>query len=373
MWSKVISDSGVHVQTALIIGCGRVARHHARAISSTAGIRLEAVCDLDPAKGEGFSREFGVPYFENYHKMLKAFPDAGVVAVITPSGMHLEHSLDVIKSYHRNVILEKPPTLKPSDLATIFEAAESQRVSVFPVFQNRHNKAVQRVLRALHDGQLGKIRLCSIRVHWNRPQRYYDLAAWRGTWALDGGCLTNQGIHHLDIMRFLAGDVSSVTARTATQRAVIEVEDTAVALVTFSSGALGTVEVTTAAEPTDLEASISLVCENGMAKIGGVAANELEVFTPDEGECVGHSEDFSESIYGSGHSRVYEEVVAALTSKEPFSVTPSDAMGSLNFLNSLYLADEESRWVSVNNSPESARTGKADEHLASLYRSQPQP
>ena len=356
------------MKTVVIIGCGRVARHHAKAIEAIPDLRLGAVCDLDQAKARALASEYRVPWFTDYRRMLAEHDEAAMAAVITPSGMHLEHAQEVISNFGKSVVLEKPPTLRTSDLESLWSSAEKHGVSVFPVFQNRYNLAVQRVLSALDDGELGAVRLCSVRVHWNRPQRYYDLAPWRGTWALDGGCLTNQGIHHLDLMRLVGGNVVSVACKASTQRASIEVEDSAVAIVTFASGALGTIEITTAAEPRDWEASLSLVCDNGVAKIGGVAANELQLFSPDTGECDRFSEDFSESIYGSGHFMIYERVAEYFESGRPFPVSREDARATLDFLNALYLADETASWVDVAGVLENTRLGSRNEALAELYR-----
>ena len=97
----------------------------------------------------------------------------------------------------------------------------------FPIFQNRYNAAVK-VKHALVNDELGDVRIVSVRVRWCRPQSYYDLSPWRGTYAQDGGALTNQGIHHIDLLRYLVGDIKSVHATMRTMGADIEVEDTIV-------------------------------------------------------------------------------------------------------------------------------------------------
>ena len=276
-----------------IIGCGRIAGHHGRAIAATPGVTLVAVCDLAASKATAYAQEFGAQAYTNYHDMLLRHPEIDLVAIMTPSGMHREHALDVITGYGKHIIVEKPTFLRPSHVERVYGAARTAGVEVFAVFQNRHNTAVRRVARGLRDGELGRIRSVAGRVRWCRPQRYYDLAPWRGTWAMDGGCMTNQGIHHIDLLRKLGGEVRRVAAAQSTQGAAIEVEDTATAALEFASGALGTLEITTAARPIDYEASLSLVCENGLAQIGGIAGNELQGYTPEPAACASESEDFS--------------------------------------------------------------------------------
>jgi UDP-N-acetyl-2-amino-2-deoxyglucuronate dehydrogenase len=234
-----------------IIGCGRVSGHHCRSIVDTDGVELEAVCDLVPERADAYREQFGAKAYTSYHQMLLENPAINTVAIITPSGMHREHALEIITRYRKNVIVEKPTFLLPSHLEEVYSVAGKEGLQVFPVFQNRHNLAVRRVFEGIATGELGKIRSVAVRVRWCRPQRYYDLAPWRGTFAMDGGALTNQGIHHIDLLRRLGGEVAQVNSVHRTFGADIEVEDTAAASIIFESGAIGTLEVTTAARPID--------------------------------------------------------------------------------------------------------------------------
>lgn len=351
-----------------VIGCGRVSGHHCRSIVETDGVELVAVCDLVIEKANIYQEQFGAKAYDNYHQMLLENPQIDTVAIITPSGMHYEHALDIIARYRKNIIVEKPTFMKPSQVREVYAKAAEAGVQVFAVFQNRHNSAVTRVLWGLAHGELGRLRSVSVRVRWCRPQRYYDLAPWRGTYAMDGGCLTNQGIHHIDLLRLMGGEVSRVCAVHKTLGADIEVEDTATAAIVFKNGAIGALEVTTAARPIDYEASLSLVCENGLAQIGGIAVNELQIYTPDPDACVKNSEDFSGNVYGHGHVKIYEEIVAFFEKGQPFPVTYEDTLATIQLLNSFYLADETQSWVSVASAGDSARLGQLDNDLAEMYR-----
>lgn len=352
-----------------IIGCGRVAGHHCKSVMQTEGAELVAVCDLVADKANVYRDQFGVKAYVNYHQMLREIPHIDTVAIVTPSGMHYEHAVDIMSRYRKNVIIEKPTFMKPSQVRDCYALAETLGVRVFAVFQNRHNLAVQRVRRGLQAGELGSLRIAAVRVRWCRPQRYYDLAPWRGTFAMDGGCLTNQGIHHIDLLRQLGGAVKRVCSVHRTLGANIEVEDAVTAVVEFDSGAIGTVEVTTAARPIDYEASLSLVCEKGLAQIGGIAVNELQVYSPDPAACAPNSEDFSGNVYGNGHVKIYEEIVACFRSGTAYPVDRDDALATIQLLNSFYVADERHDWVNLDSAGDSVRLGRPDDALARLYRS----
>jgi predicted dehydrogenase len=351
-----------------VIGCGRIAGHHCRMILATEGVELMAVCDLIEEKAVAYSKEFNVPCFTNYREMFQALPGINIVAIITPSGMHYEYATEIMRQYRKSVIVEKPTFMRPSHVTETYALASQLGLHVFPVFQNRYNLAVQRVKQAISNGELGDVRIAAVRVRWCRPQRYYELAPWRGTYAQDGGALTNQGIHHIDLMRNLVGEVKRVNATMRTLGANIEVEDTVVATVEFERNTVGILEVTTAARPIDFEASISLVCEKGLAQIGGIAVNELQVFTPDPSVCPACSEDFSASIYGNGHREMYKDIANFWYKKVPYPIDQRDCLNTIKLLNAFYRSDEAGTWVDAESNEESVRLGRPDESLANLYR-----
>lgn len=350
-----------------LIGCGRVAGHHLRSIAEVEGGEIVAVCDLEIDKAKAYGEQYAIPFFSNYHEMLSRVPGIDVVAVITPSGMHFEHGMEVMRRYRKHLIMEKPTFMRPEQVEAAYGLAAELGLAIFPVFQNRHNRAVERVRRAIELGELGDIRIMAVRVRWCRPQRYYDLAPWRGTFSHDGGALTNQGIHHVDLLRYLGGEVTRVSASMRTLGADIEVEDTVVATLAYASRAVGVLEVTTAARPDDFEASLSIVGSKGLAQLGGWAVNELQVFTPDPGACAEASEKIPDA-YGFGHRTVYRNLVASLRQGAPFPVDRRDCLSSLRLLHAFYRSDEAGDWVEVESEDQSARLGLPNEAISALYR-----
>ncbi len=350
-----------------IIGCGRIASRHGEALKGAEFTELVAVCDLDETRRTQKSQELGVPGYRDYHEMLKFHPEIELVDILTPSGMHGEHAEDLLLHYNKHLMIEKPMTLDLAEAIKIKKMADQRSLRIFPIFQNRYNTAVQRVKGALSNkDELGKLRVGTVRMRWCRPQRYYDLADWRGTWAMDGGALTNQGIHYLDLLRYLCGEVEQVCAISATLGAKIEVEDTAVAILKFKNGALGVIEVMTSARHDDFEASISAVCENGLAVIGGIAANELVTFTPSESTKTEFNESFPH-IYGFGHNVLLNEIGKAIRNNTPAPIEFDDAVSSLSLLHALYVSSETGEWVNPETVSKS-KLGIRDDRLRSPYR-----
>jgi UDP-N-acetyl-2-amino-2-deoxyglucuronate dehydrogenase len=290
------------------------------------------------------------------------------VTILTPSGSHYEHSVEIISHYKKHLLIEKPFVMTTTQGIALKKLADEHKVEIFPLYQNRFNKAVQKVKLAMQpDGELGKLRVGTVRVRWCRPQRYYNLSPWRGTWAMDGGAMTNQGIHFIDLLRYLCGEVKRVHAKLGSLGADIEVEDTGVAILEFQNGGLGVIEIMTSARPDDFEASISCVCESGMAMIGGIATNVLQTFSPDPQQTEIYSETFP-TVYGFGHNVVIQSVTDSLLLQKNPLIEFDDGLKTLQLLHALYKSDEQNGWVDVETAGDSARLGKPDEKLYDLYR-----
>lgn len=350
-----------------IVGCGRIFPNHAQAIRRLPRAAIAAVCDVDATRAGALAERLAVPWYTSYHHML-AEESIDVVSIATPSGMHPPHALDAMQQYGKHVVIEKPMALRLDDLERLQYAASSTGCRIFPVYQNRYNVAVRKVHEEVQAGTLGKLVLGTVRVRWCRRQGYFDQDPWRATWALDGGCLTNQGIHFLDLLLCLMGDVETVSAFKATALARIEVEDTLVACVRFASGALGQLEVTTAARPDDFDAEVSVLGENGTAVIAGLAANRLTVWTPDPNVVLDYNEDFPDA-YGSGHYPFYRDVVADLLDGVPHPVTFDEGARAVRLINAVYRSTELGVPVRVDDRPVSACLGRRDPELEQRYLS----
>ena len=231
-----------------IIGTGMVARYHAEAIAQTPGAKLTAVCRSDVTGAQQAAEQFGVLCETNYDALL-ARPDVEAVCICTPSGMHAEQAIRAAQA-GKHVLVEKPMALTLADADAMIQACRDANVQLGVVLQRRTDPTFSLVRESLVGHELGEMVLGSITVPYVRPQSYYDSAAWRGTWALDGGgALMNQGIHLVDLLLWYMGDVAEVQANFTTRARAIEVEDCVTATLRFTNGALGSIVATTAAEP----------------------------------------------------------------------------------------------------------------------------
>jgi len=246
------------------------------------GACLAAVCDLVEEKASKIGEQFAIPFFTDMHEMMQKV-NIDVVVVLTESGKHAEQVV-ALAHYGKHIIVEKPMALTLDDADAMIQACDDAGIKLFVVKQNRFNVPVVKAHQALKAGRFGKLVLGTVRVRWCRTQSYYDQAPWRGTWALDGGVLSNQASHHVDLLEWMMGDVESVFAMGTTALAKIEAEDTAVVTLRFKNGALGVIEATTATRPNDLEGSLSILGEGGTVEIGGFAVNKMKVWNFVEAE-----------------------------------------------------------------------------------------
>ncbi|MBL8320513.1 MAG: Gfo/Idh/MocA family oxidoreductase [Burkholderiaceae bacterium] len=324
-----------------IVGCGRIAKRHAELLGTgqIKGARLAAVCDTDATRVDTYATRYSVPGHLSLDSML-AQSDIDVVSVLTPSGMHAEHAVRVAAS-GRHVVVEKPMALTLEDADAMIRAADTAGVRLFVVKQNRFNVPVVKARAALDAGRFGQLVLGTVRVRWCREQAYYDQDTWRGTWHMDGGVIANQASHHVDMLGWFMGPVRSVHARCARALVDIEAEDTAVATLRFSNGALGVIEATGATRPKDLEGSLSVLGAGGAVEIGGFAVNKIRhwQFVRPHAEDAEVMERFSvnpPNVYGFGHQAYYEHVVACLRDGVDALVDGHEGRSSLELVAAIY-------------------------------------
>jgi UDP-N-acetyl-2-amino-2-deoxyglucuronate dehydrogenase len=347
-----------------LLGCGRIAKRHSELLGGghIDGASLVAVCDPVSARADAIASKFDVPASYELDEFL-ARRDIDAVAVLTPSGMHPAHVIACAKA-GKHVVVEKPMALRLGDADDMIRACNEAGVKLFIVKQNRFNVPVIKAREALNAGRFGRLILGTVRVRWCRDQAYYDQDEWRGTWAYDGGVLTNQASHHIDMLEWFFGDVVSVHARAITALASIETEDTAVATLNFRNGALGIIEATTATRPTDLEGSLSILGEKGTVEIAGFAMNEIRHwhFVDELASDKDVMEKFSVNppdVYGFGHQAYYHHVIDCLTSRSVALVDGLEGRKSLELISALYESIETGQEVPLRFVPRLSRLGVA--------------
>src|ERR1700732_2666610 len=234
-----------------IVGCGMIARFHARALKEVAGARLVALISRNTQNALKIADalELDCDVSADLAQVLRR-SDADAVIITTPSGAHLEPAVAAAQA-GKHVVVEKPLEITPARCDKIIEACDRNGVKLCTIFPSRFHDANIALKAAVDAGRFGRLTLGETTCKWWRSQQYYDDGGWKGTQALDGGgALMNQAIHNVDLLSWMMGPVTHISGFTATlAHERIEVEDTAVACLRFANGGLGVIQAATSTHP----------------------------------------------------------------------------------------------------------------------------
>jgi len=342
-----------------IVGCGMIARFHARALNEVPGAKLVALVSRKTASAKKMADELGlrVDLYEDLSQAL-ARRDLDVVIVATPSGFHAEPAVAAAAA-GKHVVVEKPLEITLERCDRIIEACDRHGVQLCTIFPSRFADANVALRRAVEAGKFGRVTLGETTCKWWRPQSYYDEGGWKGTKALDGGgALMNQAIHNVDLLLWMMGaptHVSGFTATLAHER--IEVEDTAVACLRFKGGALGVIEATTSVHPGSPK-TIAVHGDRGTAVIEQEDVLRWD-FTPETDEDRAIKQRFAQKVGASGgssnpaaishvyHARQLTDFVEALGSGRKPLVDGREGRRAVEVILAIYQSAASGRVVEI--------------------------
>lgn len=328
-----------------VLGAGAAAEHHRKAVEANAdmGAKLVAIGHYDPARSELLGERFGVSCLDQDD--LLARPEVDVVCVCTPSGLHAEQTIAAAEA-GKHVLVEKPMALTMEDAQAMIAACEVAGVKLGVVLQRRGETLFSSIRNAIHAGALGKLTLGLVTVPYHRSQDYYDSAAWRGSWKLDGGgVLMNQGIHLVDLLVWYMGDPVKVEAYAGTLDRNIEVEDTLVATLRFENGAVATISATTTIAP-GFPHRVEIYGTDGGIQLEGETLvrwqqreSQYRTVAPetDALPAAGSGADPGD-ISVQGHAAIVEDFISALREDREPLVCGREGLRSLSAVVSIYKA-----------------------------------
>ena len=337
-----------------LIGCGRIALNHIAAALENK-IEIVAVCDLMSEKMEHIIDKFGLEGVNKYYSYEEMIQEEklDLVAIATESGTHAQIAINSIK-LKCNVIIEKPIALSLQDANEIIMCAEENKVLVSVCHQNRFNRSIQKIREALEEGRFGTLYHGTAHVRWSRSEEYYKQAKWRGTWEQDGGALMNQCIHNIDLLRWMMGEeIVEVMAYTDNlAHDYIEAEDIGLAIIKFKNGSYGMIEGTTNVYSSNLEETLYIFGENGVAKAGGKSVNVIEEwrFKDEIYDSKSIKEIYNENppnVYGYGHTPLYRDMKDSIkNNREPY-ISGEDGKRALELVLAIYKSAKEGKNIKL--------------------------
>jgi UDP-N-acetyl-2-amino-2-deoxyglucuronate dehydrogenase len=325
-----------------LIGAGNISETHARAASSIPGVEVVAVYGTNAEKTKRLAAECSAAAFRDLDAFLSHRP-MDMVIIGSPSGMHAEQGIATAE-HGLHVLVEKPIDISSERADALIAACDLARVKLGVIFQERFQPGILRVKDLVANGTLGKLLLIDAQLKWYRKPEYYSASRWHGTRAMDGGgALINQGVHTVDVLLWLFGEVARVQARTAAVAHDIEVEDTAMAILEFENGALGVLQVTTAAYP-GYERRMEITGTEGTLILEGERVVAADLRTKQEGllDTVDDSskERASSSVVSDvrGHQSAIEDFILAIETNGTPACDGGEGKRSLALIERIYQA-----------------------------------
>ena len=326
-----------------IIGCGMVSHIHAKAIQSLDRGELRGIADYLPEKAEAFAEEYNVKAYPDSNALLQD-PDIDIVCICTPSGFHADQAMAALHC-GKHVVLEKPMALTTESAEKIVEACDRQNCFLTVISQNRFSSDVQYVKNLYDQGAFGKSVFCSLYMKYWRTPEYYSSSKWKGTKQFDGGgALMNQGIHGIDLLQYIAGEAKVIKGKVKTRSHSIEVEDTAVAMLEFSDGALGVVEASTCTYP-GFSRRLEIMGNKGYVVLKENTIQELvvdqkPVDLPERGEADLSISADPKKLDFKMHAKQIENLIDAIQGKDELLIGAREGCHAVKLINEIYHSSE---------------------------------
>lgn len=338
-----------------IIGSGLIADFHARAIADIPNAKLAGCCDIIPAKAKELADKNNCKAFESQEELLKS-DDVNIVTIATPSGVHMESTIAAAEA-GKHVICEKPLDVTLERIDAMIEAHGKNGTRLGGIFPYRFNDSQVVLRKAINTGRFGVITYAGIYVPWWRTDEYYK-DSWHGTWKLDGGgALMNQSIHMVDMLCDVMPPIESLQAYTGTLGHKIEAEDTAVAVLRYTNGALGIIYGTTASYPGQFR----------RFEITGTKGTVIQVensftvwqFAEEKPEDEEIREKYGQIEGGGGvadpaaithdnHTRNFKAFLDSLESGKDFWISGAEARKAVEVILAIYKSAKEQKPVKLN-------------------------
>lgn len=332
-----------------IIGCGAIAKTHAKAVQTLEGAQLVACCDIDQTIGINFSEQFSCIFHQDFNQLL-AMKEVESVIICTPHDLHQPMSIAALKA-QKHVLCEKPMATTLQATQELISIIEKQPKLYHVCYQNRLNPTYLLLKKQLTDNIYGKINGIKCELAWERTPDYYQ-SDWKGTWKREGGgVLINQAIHMIDAVTWLVGTPNKIKGKIMTARLeqIIEVEDTAMAIALYHDGTPLVIQATNNYTG-NLSPKITFECEKGQIEL---TAEQLmfnqQVLLEDLPQYLTCA---SKRYWGRGHQAVISAFINEIngqTDDRIASLAGIDAFQSLKIVLGIYASSQRNNWISLNN------------------------
>ena len=334
-----------------ICGVGHIGRRHAALVARHENAELAALIEVRAELRAGLAAEFpGVPLFSSLDDYLQTGPTADVLTVATPNGLHAPQAIAGLR-HGLHVVIEKPIALTTAAAEAIVDTAQQTGQLVFGVMQNRYSPPAAWLKQLVDSGQLGQVFLVQLNCFWNRDARYYQPGGWKGTQALDGGTLFTQFSHFVDLLYWVFGDITNLSARFRdfTHEGLTDFEDSGLVTFDLLRGGSGTLSYSTAVWDRNLESSLTVVAERGSLRIAGQYMDQVEYCHVHNYQLPPLPPTNPANHYGAfqgsaaNHVQVIDNVIATLQHRETATTNAIEGLKVVEMIERIYALRPEVR------------------------------
>lgn len=317
-----------------VIGCGTIFKAHAEAIRNSELANLAAVADINKDRARSAANAYGCEWYTDYRKILEN-DKINVVHICTPHYLHSPMAVDIMKS-GKHVLVEKPIAVNNEAAYEMLKVEEETGMKLGVCFQNRYNQTTSALVDLVSSGRAGAALGARAILNWSRDEKYYTASGWRGTYEKEGGgVLINQAIHTLDLLLLLFGDYEWVKGHIDTRllKKVIEVEDTAEAVVKFRTGTQALVYASNCYQ-VNSDIIVDIIFENASARL----EEELTVrYNNGETEILRNTDKRpgAKSYWGCGHTALVRDFYESVLGNRPFDIDGKSAVKALQLVSAI--------------------------------------
>ena len=344
-----------------ILGLGRVVEKRVYKVfqNELKNSQVVSVFDKNKKKNEKYSKLFKLKKSNSIDAFLSINSD--YIYIATESGNHEKDILKCFKA-NKNVIVEKPPTLRINQLIKLNKIAHKKKLKFYVIYQNRMNNSVQYIKKRINKTFIKETVFVNLKLLWCREQSYYN--DWHGKWLYDGGVIAQQGIHYIDLLCYFFGEPVECVSVVSNKSNKLQAEDTHLGMIKFKNQIVCQVSLTTALRPIDFQATIEVFQKEKQIKLHGLCCNKIDIINYNliNKKKIELPKKFSEFVptgYGLSHKKVFQNIInydLKKVSKKPLNAI--DTLNTLKLLQMMYKSSEKKTWIKFNDKDLNSKLGK---------------
>ena len=343
-----------------ILGLGRVVENRVYKVfnKELKNSKIVSVFDKNNKKNEKYSKLLRLKKSTSLKNFLSINTD--YIYIATESG---NHAKDIKQCFdaNKNVIVEKPPTLRVNQLIELNKIAIKKKLKFYVIYQNRLNNSVTYLKKQINKKFIKDTIFVNLKLLWCREQSYYS--DWHGKWLYDGGVIAQQGIHYIDLLCHFFGEPVECVSVVSNKSNKLQAEDTHLGMIKFKNQIVCQISLTTALRPKDFQATIEIYQKEKQIQLHGLCCNKINIihFKSEDNKNLKSLKKYSENVptgYGLSHKKVFQNIINYDLNKDKKKPLKAiDTLNTLKLLQMMYKSSEKKSWINFKDKNLNSKLG----------------